>query len=84
VQYYGWALANRAALLPTRAQLDEATATVEAARAAHEGRLVIDYVVPDYHAQAAQGLHGRLGAASWRSRPPGASCPAMRRKACRA
>jgi PqqA peptide cyclase len=47
VQYYGWALANRAALLPTRAQLDAATATVEAARERLRGTLVIDYVVPD-------------------------------------
>ncbi len=29
VQYYGWALANRAALLPSRAQLDAATEEVE-------------------------------------------------------
>jgi pyrroloquinoline quinone biosynthesis protein E len=50
VQYYGWALVNRAALLPSRRQLDAATATVEAARARLAGRLVIDYVVPDYHA----------------------------------
>jgi pyrroloquinoline quinone biosynthesis protein E len=50
VQYYGWALENRTALLPTRAQLDAATATVEAARERLRGRLVIDYVVPDYHA----------------------------------
>ena len=50
VQYYGWALANRDALLPSRAQLDEATVVVEAARARLRGRLVIDYVVPDYHA----------------------------------
>ncbi len=28
VQYYGWALANRAALLPSREQLDAATAAV--------------------------------------------------------
>ena len=42
VQYYGWALANRDALLPTRAQLDEATRTVAAAREEHRGRLVID------------------------------------------
>src|ERR671931_2038173 len=32
VQYYGWALKNRAALMPTRAQLEEATRTVEEAR----------------------------------------------------
>jgi PqqA peptide cyclase len=50
VQYYGWALANRDALLPDRAELDRATGTVEAARQRLKGRLVIDYVVPDYHA----------------------------------
>ncbi len=49
-QYYGWGLLNRDALLPSRAQLDEATAVVEVARARLKGRVVIDYVVPDYHA----------------------------------
>jgi PqqA peptide cyclase len=49
VQYYAWALANRTALLPSRRQLDEATRTVEAARAKLKGVLAIDYVVPDYH-----------------------------------
>lgn len=49
VQYYAWALKNRAALLPTRRQLDEATEVVEAARARLKGVLTIDYVVPDYH-----------------------------------
>jgi pyrroloquinoline quinone biosynthesis protein E len=49
VQYYAWALANRAALLPSRRQLDAATATVEAAREKLKGILAIDYVVPDYH-----------------------------------
>jgi PqqA peptide cyclase len=50
VQYYAWALANRAALLPTRRQLDEATRIVEEARSRLTGVLAIDYVVPDYHA----------------------------------
>ncbi len=49
VQYYAWALANRAALLPGRSQLDQATAVVEAARERLKGVLAIDYVVPDYH-----------------------------------
>jgi pyrroloquinoline quinone biosynthesis protein E len=49
VQYYAWALANRAALLPDRAQLDRATAIVEAARDKLKGVLAIDYVVPDYY-----------------------------------
>jgi PqqA peptide cyclase len=58
VQYYGWALRNRAALLPTRGQLDDATATVEAARAQLTGRLVIDYVVPDYYAHRPKACMG--------------------------
>ncbi len=61
VQYYGWALANRDALLPTRAQLDAATETVTQARAALQGRLVIDYVVPDYHAERPKACMGGWG-----------------------
>lgn len=61
VQYYGWALANRAALLPTREMLDAATGIVDAARAAHRGRLVIDYVVPDYHAARPKACMGGWG-----------------------
>lgn len=49
-QYYGWARANRAALLPGRGELDAATRVVEAAREKLRGILAIDYVVPDYHA----------------------------------
>jgi pyrroloquinoline quinone biosynthesis protein E len=61
VQYYGWALANRAALLPNREQLDKATATVEAARKRLAGRLVIDYVVPDYYAHRPKACMGGWG-----------------------
>jgi pyrroloquinoline quinone biosynthesis protein E len=58
VQYYGWGLANRDALLPSRAQLDKATATVEAARTRLAGRMVIDYVVPDYYASRPKACMG--------------------------
>ena len=51
VQYYGWGLANRAALVPTRAQVAAADAVVAQARQRLEGRIVIDYVVPDYYAR---------------------------------
>ena len=61
VQYYGWALENRTTLLPTRAQLDEATRIVEAARLRHKGRLVIDYVVPDYYAARPKPCMGGWG-----------------------
>src|SRR5919108_6488690 len=50
VQYYGWALKNRAALMPTREQVERATAVVEELRRLHQGRIVIDAVVPDYYA----------------------------------
>jgi len=50
VQYYGWALANRAALMPTRAQLDRSVAIVKEARERWGDRLAIDFVVPDYYA----------------------------------
>jgi len=58
VQYYGWALRNRAALMPTRAQIDVATEIVTAARARLSGRLVIDYVVPDYYASRPKACMG--------------------------
>jgi pyrroloquinoline quinone biosynthesis protein E len=61
VQYYGWALRNRAALLPNRDQLDAATATVEAARARLTGVMVIDYVVPDYYAHRPKACMGGWG-----------------------
>src|SRR5262249_45718155 len=44
VQYYGWALRNRDALLPSRYRLDRATAAVEAARVRLAGVMTIDYV----------------------------------------
>lgn len=61
VQYYGWALKNRAALMPSRAQLEEMTATVDAARKRLEGVLVIDYVVPDYYARRPKSCMGGWG-----------------------
>jgi pyrroloquinoline quinone biosynthesis protein E len=61
VQYYGWALHNRQALLPTREQLDAATRTVEVARERLAGVLVIDYVVPDYYARRPKACMGGWG-----------------------
>ncbi|HSS63555.1 MAG TPA: pyrroloquinoline quinone biosynthesis protein PqqE [Gammaproteobacteria bacterium] len=51
VQYYGWALKNRAVLMPTREQVERATAVAAAAVEQYRGRMVIDYVVPDYYAR---------------------------------
>jgi pyrroloquinoline quinone biosynthesis protein E len=58
VQYYGWALRNRSALIPTRDDLARATAVVEEARIRLNGRVVIDYVVPDYYAKRPKACMG--------------------------
>jgi len=60
-QYDGWALKNRAALLPTRAQLEKATAAVAAAETRLEGRIRVDFVVPDYYARFPKACMGGWG-----------------------
>jgi len=60
-QYYGWALPNRSALLPTYAMLERATAIVDAARDRLKGVLAIDYVVPDYYARRPKACMGGWG-----------------------
>jgi len=60
-QYYGWALKNRSALLPTRAQLDRAVAVVAAAEERLRGRVRIDSVIPDYHARFPKACMGGWG-----------------------
>ncbi len=61
VQYYGWALKNQTAFLPTRKQLDNATKVVEEARIKYKGILAIDYVVPDYYAKKPKSCMGGWG-----------------------
>jgi pyrroloquinoline quinone biosynthesis protein E len=59
-QYYGWALLNRDALLPSRAQLDEAAQAV--ARARREAlRPEILFVLPDYLAGRPKPCMGGWG-----------------------
>jgi pyrroloquinoline quinone biosynthesis protein E len=48
-QYYGWALLNRSALLPTPEQIVAAEQAVVQARAVYGDTLEILYVVADYH-----------------------------------
>ncbi len=60
-QYHGWALLNRAALMPTPAQVAAAVETVTAARARLAGALTIDHVVPDYYARRPKPCMGGWG-----------------------
>jgi PqqA peptide cyclase len=48
-QYLGWALRNRAALLPTRTQLDRARRAAAAAQERLRGRMEVLFVLPDYY-----------------------------------
>jgi pyrroloquinoline quinone biosynthesis protein E len=50
-QYYGWALRNRTALLPTREQLQQAEPIVHDARERLAGQMQIIYVLPDYYSR---------------------------------
>jgi len=61
VQYYGWALQNRAALMPTRAQVDKALVVVAEAQKRNAGRIRIDSVVPDYYARYPKACMGGWG-----------------------
>jgi len=60
-QYYGWALTNRAALMPTRAQLEKAVKIVAEAEKRLSGKMRIDSVVPDYYAQYPKACMGGWG-----------------------
>ena len=60
-QYYGWALANRAALLPTHGQLEKAVAIVAEAEKRLAGQIRIDSVVPDYYAKFPKACMGGWG-----------------------
>jgi pyrroloquinoline quinone biosynthesis protein E len=60
-QYYGWALRNRAALLPTREQLEKAVTAVSVAEKRLAGHIRIDSVVPDYYARFPKACMGGWG-----------------------
>ena len=75
VQFHGWAMPNRGALMPTRAQAQEAGLTVRAARERLKGRLVIDYVPADYHARFPKPCMGGWGSTGINVNPEGRVLP---------
>ena len=75
VQYYGWALKNRAQLMPTLEQVKRAADEVEELRAKHHGQIVIDAVVPDYHARLPKPCVGGWGRRSLNITPSGRVLP---------
>ena len=60
-QYYGWALRNRAALLPTRAQLEHAESVVRDAAKRIGDQMELIYVLPDYYEKYPKPCMGGWG-----------------------
>ena len=75
VQYYGWALKNRSALMPTVEQLDATTKLVEESRERLKGTLIIDYVIPDYYAERPKRCMGGWGRQFFNISPAGKVLP---------
>jgi pyrroloquinoline quinone biosynthesis protein E len=75
VQYYGWALKNRAALMPTREQVERAIPLVEEIGRRYKDRIVIDAVFPDYFARYPKACVGGWGKRSLNVTPSGKVLP---------
>ncbi len=75
LQYYSWALANRAELFPTKAQIERAEAIVHAARARLGSRMTIYFVVPDYYDARPKACMNGWGSIHLTIGPDGAALP---------
>lgn len=75
VQFQGWALANRSQLQPTRAQVDRAKSIVREATSALAGRLVIDFVPPDYYSDFPKACMSGWGSTGLNIAPDGSVLP---------
>lgn len=74
-QFYGWALRNRPALMPSRAQLSRAWETVQQWRERLAGRVELVWVAPDYADGVAKQCMGGWGAVSLTITPNGTVLP---------
>jgi PqqA peptide cyclase len=74
-QYYGWALHNRRALMPTREQVERAVEEIENIRARYAQRIVIDMVIPDSYARRPKPCVGGWGRRSLNVTPSGRVLP---------
>jgi pyrroloquinoline quinone biosynthesis protein E len=74
-QYYGWALKNRNALMPTHDQVERAAVALAELRQQYHGIIVIDAIVPDYHARYPKPCMGGWGRRSLNVTPSGRVLP---------
>jgi pyrroloquinoline quinone biosynthesis protein E len=75
VQYYGWAIRNREALLPSRAQVDRSLEIIRAAEERLRGKMRVEYVVPDYYARFPKACMGGWGRKLMLIQPSGDALP---------
>jgi PqqA peptide cyclase len=75
VQYYGWALANRGKLLPSRDQLMHSLDFFKSAQERLLGKLRIEYVVPDYYAKFPKPCMGGWARKAMLITPSGETLP---------
>lgn len=74
-QYYNWAFSNRAALLPTRQQLERAAQVVVSARERRICPMGIIYVIPDYYEDYPKPCMGGWGRRALVVAPNGETMP---------
>ena len=74
-QYYGWALENRAVLMPTRPQIEKAVEVIAEAEKRFAGKIRIDSVVPDYYARYPKACMGGWGRKLMLIDPAGQALP---------
>lgn len=75
VQFQGWALKNRSALQPTRAQVTCAKEIVAEATERLSGVLAVDFVPPDYYADYPKACMGGWGSTGLNVAPDGRVLP---------
>ena len=75
VQYYGWAFANRENLLPTREQLDHSLEFLKREQERSQGKIRIEFVVPDYYAKYPKPCMGGWGGKLMLITPRGDALP---------
>jgi len=75
VQYHGWATLNVGYLLPSREQLRQLDDYVEATLPELEGRLVVDFVPPDYYTRRPKACMNGWGRHFMNISPSGSVLP---------
>ncbi len=75
IQYYAWALKNRAALMPTEEDFMATARIANEAKERLKGILVFDFVVPDYYAKYPKPCMGGWGRGVMNVTPSGRVLP---------